>query len=325
MSQTVRLHQIGGLEGLRLERTQTGAPGPGEVRIRQAWAGVNFVDIYHRIGLYPLPQLPVALGVEAAGVVEALGEGVEGLSPGQRVAWAGLPVGGYAQHRLIRADRLLALPDAISGQTAAASLLRGITTHMLLHQVRPVGAGDTVLVQAAAGGLGLMLTHWAKRLGARVIGTVGSEAKAEIALRAGLDHAILHRREDFVAAVRRLTDGGGVDVAFDGVGGETLTRTLDCVRPFGLVASVGQASGALPRIALEELGPRRSLAIARPSVLAYMADLARYRAAARALFEHIEAGMAVTVGATYPLSEAAEAQRAIESGETTGSVLLDLA
>lgn len=324
MFQTVRLQHTGGPEALQTELLPPPLPGPGQAQIRQTWAGVNFVDIYHRCGLYPLPELPAALGVEAVGTIEAVGEGVAGLRIGQRVAWAGLPVGGYAQQRVIAAERLLPLPDTISDQTAAAAMLRGITAHMLLHQVWPVHPGDTVLVHAAAGGLGMILTQWAKRLGATVIGTVGNEAKAELALAGGLDHAIIHRKEDFICGVRRLTGGAGVDVAFDGVGGATLLKTLDCVRPFGLVASIGQASGALPQVALTDLGPKRSLALARPSVFAYAADLPSYRAAAAALFDQLQDGLKVSVGAQYPLCAAQAAHRALETGETTGSILLDL-
>lgn len=324
MTDIVRMHRTGGPEVLTHDTVTLPPPGAGEARVRQTWAGVNFVDIYHRTGLYPLPALPAAPGVEAAGVVEATGDGVTGLTVGQRVAWAGAPPGGYAQARNIAADRLLPLPDDIPDETVAASLLRGLTVHMLLHRVWPVAAGDVILVQAAAGGLGQLLTSWGKRLGARVIGVVGGEAKAQVALAAGADAVIDRFAEDFVPAVRRLTDGRGVDVAFDGVGGTTLTRSLDCVRPFGLVASLGQAAGALPDMPLTELGPRRSLALARPSVLAYAADPVSYRAGVADLFSVIRQGLAVNVGEVYPLREAAAAHRALESGKTAGSILLDL-
>lgn len=324
MTDIVRMHRTGGPEVLIHDAVTLPPPGPGEVRVRQTWAGVNFVDIYHRTGLYPMPSLPSAPGVEAAGVVEETGEGVTGLTVGQRVAWAGAPPGGYAQARIIAADRLLPLPDDIPDETVAASLLRGLTVHMLLHRVWPVATGDVILVQAAAGGLGQLLTSWGKRLGARIIGVVGGEAKARVAFAAGADAVIDRFAEDFVPAVRRLTGGRGVDVAFDGVGGTTLTRSLDCVRPFGLVASLGQAAGALPDIPLTELGPRRSIALARPSVLAYAADPASYRAGAADLFSVIRQGLAVNVGEVYPLREAAAAHRALESGKTAGSILLDL-
>jgi NADPH2:quinone reductase len=322
MTKLARIHAVGGPEVLRLEELDTGYPGPGEVRIRQSAAGVNYVDVYHRTGLYPLPHLPSALGVDGAGVVEAVGEGVEELKAGDRVAWAGLPVGGYAEARLIAADRLLRLPDSVPERTAAATMLRGIAAHMLLKRTWPVKAGDVVLVHAAAGGLGLILTQWARSLGATVIGTVGSNEKAELAKRHGLHHAVLYRQEDFVKAVLDITDGRGVDVAYDGVGGDVLTRTLDCVRRFGMVASLGQAAGSLPAIPLWELGPRRSLTLARPSVFAYASDPVLYRKAAAELFSEMERGLKVEVGAQFPLADVVEAHRALEGGRTTGSVLL---
>ena len=325
MTLAVTRRAAGGPETLLLETIDLQPPGPAEARVRQTWAGVNFVDVYHRIGLYPLPPGAAVLGVEAAGVVEALGPGVEGLEPGQRVAWAGASPGAYAQARNIPAERLIALPDAIGDRTAAAAMLKGVTAHMVLRRVCPVGRGDTVLVQAAAGGLGLILVQWAKRLGATVIGTAGSEAKADRARAAGADEVILYRQEDFVAAVRRLTGGRGVDAVLDGVGGEVLLRSLDCVRPFGLVVSLGQASGELPAIPLTELGPRRSLAVARPSVFAYAADQTSYRAAAGELFDLLQDGLEVAAGLTLPLAQAAEAHRALEAGRTSGAVLLDLA
>lgn len=325
MVQTISIHGAGGADVLVLGSVSLRAPGPGEALVRQTWAGVNFVDIYQRAGLYPLPGLPATLGVEAVGVVEALGAGVAGVAVGQRVAWAGPPVGGYAQARLISAERLLPLPDAVGDETAAAALFRGITAHMLLREVRPVGPGDVLLVHAAAGGLGQMLIQWAARLGARTIGVVGGAAKAEIAAAAGADEVIDRTAEDFVAGVRRITGGRGVDVVYDGVGGDTLLKSLDCARPFGLVASIGQASGALPDIPLTALGPKRSLALARPSVFAYAADPARYRAAAAALFGLLQDGLEVSIGAAFPLAEAAAAHRALEAGETSGSILLDLA
>lgn len=324
MSKAIRFHQPGGVEVLQYETVEPPPPAPGEARVRQTWAGVNFVDVYHREGLYPVPSMPAALGVEAAGVVEALGEGVTGLRVGDRVAWSAAPLGGYAQRRNVVAERLVSLPQDVGERAAAAVMLRGLTAHMLLRLVRPVGPGDTILVHAAAGGLGLILTQWAKRLGAVVIGTVGSEAKAAVASRAGVDHVVLYRQEDFVAAVRRLTGGAGVDVVYDGVGGETLLRSLDCARPFGMVVSVGQASGSIPDIPLAELGARRSLALARPSVFAYAADLARYRAAAEDVLALVRDGLSVEIGAEFGLADAAEAHGALEGGRTTGSLLLNL-
>lgn len=322
MVSAIVMDRTGGPEVLRLAERDLPPPGPGEARVRHSAIGVNFVDIYHRTGLYPLPGLPATPGVEGAGVVEAVGEGVREVAVGNRVAYAGLPAGGYAQARNIPAVRLVRLPDDIPERLAAAAMLRGLTAHMLLHRVAAVGPGSTVLIHAAAGGLGLMLTQWARRLGAVTIGTVGSEAKAQLARDHGLDHAVLYRQTDFVAAVRDLTGGQGVDVAVDGIGGDTLPRTLDCVRAFGLVASVGQAGGAIAPLAVPELGPRRSLALARPSVFAYANDPGCYFRGAEALFAQLRGGMAVTVGEEYPLAQAARAHADLEAGRTTGSLLL---
>lgn len=322
MVAAIVMERTGGAETLRRREVSLPDPAPGEVRVRHAAIGVNFVDIYHRTGLYALPSLPAIPGVEGAGRVEAVGEGVAGLSVGDRVAYAGLPVGGYAEARNIPAARLVRLPDTVPERVAAAAMLRGLTAHMLLHRVARVQPGQTVLIHAAAGGLGLILTQWAKRLGAVTIGTVGSGAKAELARDFGLDHAILYREQDFVAATRALTDGRGVDVAFDGIGGDTLPRTLDCVRPFGLVASVGQAGGSIAPLAVAELGPRRSLSLARPSVFAHAADPHSYAEGAAALFAQLATGLDVTIGAEYPLEDAAEAHRHLEAGRTVGSLLL---
>lgn len=322
MVAVIALEEYGGAEVLRRRDVELPPPGAGEVRVRHAAMGVNFVDIYHRTGLYPLPALPAVPGVEGAGWVEKVGAGVEGLSPGDRVAYAGLPAGGYAEARNIPAARLVRLPDHVPERVAAASMLRGLTAHMLLHRVANVRPGQVVLIHAAAGGLGLILTQWARRLGAVTIGTVGSADKAGLARDHGLDHAILYREADFVAAVRDLTGGRGVDAAFDGIGGDTLPRTLDCVRPFGVVASVGQAGGPVAPLAVSEIGPRRSLALARPSVFAYANEPHAYAEGAAALFEQLAGGLAVTIGGEYPLADAAGAHRELEAGRTVGSLLL---
>ncbi|WP_395455189.1 quinone oxidoreductase family protein [Azospirillum melinis] len=322
MIRSIQMAGPGGAEVMQPTLIDLPAPREGEFRLRHAAAGVNFVDIYHRTGLYPLPAYPATLGVEGAGVVEAVGPGVEGLAVGDRVAWAGLPAGGYAEARLLAADRAVRLPDGVEPVAAASLLLRGITVHMLLNRVCPVGPGSTILVHAAAGGLGLLLTQWAKSLGATVIGTVGSPAKAETARAHGLDHAILYRDEDFVAAVRDLTGGRGADVAVDGIGGDTLRRTFDAVRLFGTVASVGQAGGPVAPVELSELGPRRSLCLARPSVFAYMADPATYRAAAGEVLARVAAGLSAGPVTCLPLDAAAEAHRALEGRGTTGALVL---
>ncbi|WP_322066806.1 quinone oxidoreductase family protein [Burkholderia ubonensis] len=300
-------------------------PGAGEVRIRQTAVGVNFVDIYFRSGAHPLPALPGVLGVEAAGVIDAVGPGVTGLEPGQRVAYAGLPTGSYATARTLPAARVLPIPDGVSDDAAAAGLLKGITAYMLLHKVRTVGAGDSVLVHAAAGGVGLLVTQWASALGARVIGTVGSAAKAALVLARGAEAVVAYRDDDFVAAARAFGGGAGVDYAIDGIGGDVLTRTLGAVRPFGMVASIGQvaAVGARQTIDLDELGPARSIALARPSVLGFIArDVDSYREAARVTLERLAGGMHVEIGARMPLGQAADAHRMLEARATTGAVVL---
>ena len=323
MTNVVRIHEFGGPEALRLDSIDLPAPGPGEVLVRQSFAGVNYVDVYHRTGLYPLPQVPAVLGVEGAGIVAAVGPGVNSVAVGDRVAYTALPVGAYAAERLIPAERLLRLPATVSEQGAAGIMLRGVTAHMLLHRTYPVGPGTTILVHAAAGGLGLVVTQWAKLLGATVIGTVGGAEKAEIARAAGLDHAIPYRETGFVDAVKELTGGRGVDVAYDGIGASTVLETFDAVRPFGTVASVGQAGGPIPPIEVAQLGPRRSLSLSRPSVFGYMTDLDAYRTAATALLTLLEQGrINVPVGAVYPLADAARAHADLEGRHTTGSILL---
>lgn len=315
--------QYGGPECMKQEQTILPPPGPGEAQVWHAAIGVNFVDVYHRTGLYPLPALPGGLGVEASGVVTALGDGVEGVRVGQRVAYAGPPAGAYAQARNLPAWRLVALPDDVADADAAAVMLRGVTAHMLLTHVRPLQAGETILVHAAAGGLGLTLTQWAKAMGARVIGTVGSPAKAELALSRGLDSAILYKEQDFAAAVAELTDGKGVDYAIDGVGGRILLDTLGTVRPYGMVASVGQAAGPSGALDLGLLGPARSVALSRPGVFRFIADPAAYREGAAQTLHRLQSGvLRPVVGDMLPLAHAAEAHRRLENGETVGALLL---
>lgn len=316
------IDEIGDRSRLHRTEAELPAPGPGEVRVRHTAIGVNYVDIYHRTGLYALPPLPVALGVEAAGVVEAVGPQVEGWRPGQRVAYAGPPVGAYSTARNVAAARLVALPDEVSDDTVAGALLRGITAHMLMHHVYPLRPGQTVLVHAAAGGLGLVLVQWAKSLGAKVIGTVGSADKAALALSHGLDHAIRYRDEDFVQAVLEWTQQQGVDFAIDGIGGETLKATLATVRAYGMVASVGQVAGDPGPIDLSWLGPARSVALSRPGVFRFMSDLARYHEGAQATLRQLQNGLRVSIGQVLPLAEAAEAHRLLETGQTTGAILL---
>jgi NADPH:quinone reductase len=302
------------------ETITLGAPGPGEVLVRQTTIGVNFVDIYHRSGLYLLPDgVP---GVEAAGVVEEVGEDVLTFVAGDRVAYCGPPVGAYASARILPTRRLLGLPDNLSEEAAAAGLMRGMTAHMLLNRVYRVQEGTWLLVHAAAGGVGSLLTAWAKRLGAIVIGTVGSDAKTEIARAAGVDHVIVGRDADFVAAVMDLTHGRGVDFAIDGIGGATLAKTLAATRKFGAVASIGQSAGPIPPVSVEVLGPIRALSLTRPSVMAYSAEPETYSRAGEAVLSAMTDGLTATIGGRYKLEDAAAAHADLEGGRTTGSLLL---
>ncbi len=319
MDYEIILNETGEAGLLQTDPQTPRSPGAGEIRLRHEAIGVNFVDIYHRTGLYPLPSFPAVLGVEGAGVVEAVGSDVTDLKPGDRVAYAGLPVGAYASTRLLPAQRALLLPSTISSQSAAATMLRGLTTHMLLTNTFPVGPDTIMLVHAAAGGLGTLLTRWGKALGATVIGTVSSEDKAEMARKNGADHVLVGRDCDFVTATRRLTDGQGVHVAYDG---ETLAKTAQCVRPFGTLASIGQAGGKISQTVIDALGNQADLSFVRPSVIAYINDLDNYRNSASKLFDIMEKGLTGTIGATYPLSEAEQAHRALETGKSSGSLLL---
>lgn len=322
MDLKIQLTGPGGVDRLQAAPCAPQAPGPGEIRIRHDAIGVNFIDIYFRLGLYPLPTLPAVLGVEGAGIVEAVGEGVTDLSPGVRVAYAGAPVGAYAATRLLPQARAIRLPDGIATRVAAANMLRGLTAHMLLFRVFPVVPGTTLLVHAAAGGLGGIVVRWAKHLGATVIGTASSPAKAVAARAHGADHVIIGRDADIAREVRTLTGRQGVDYAIDGIGGDMLQKTLACVRRFGTVASIGQASGPIPPLSVEALGPVRSLSLSRPSVMAYSADPTVYPVAAEDLFTAMALGIVSDIGAEYPLAEAARAQADLEAGKTTGSLLL---
>jgi NADPH2:quinone reductase len=260
--------------------------------------------------------------VEGVGVITAVGEGVTSLSIGERIAYAGAPVGAYASERNLPAWRAIRLPPALSDAEVASVFVKGITAHMLLHRIYPVGSGTTVLAHSAAGGLGQLLTRWAAHLGATVIGAVGSEAKAEIARQAGAQHVIVGRDADFAARVAELTQGRGVNVAYDGVGGATLAKTFACVRPFGVVASIGQAAGPIPPVDVLELGPRRSLMLARPSVMAYMNEADAYREAAQAVLAALASGAFKATGKAYSLDDAAQAHADLEAGRTTGALYL---
>ncbi|WP_454850394.1 quinone oxidoreductase family protein [Rhizobium binxianense] len=320
MDKVVTLQSPGGIEQLQVLERAPQQPGAEQIRIRHEAIGMNFVDIYHRKGLYPLPAYPAVLGVEGAGIVEAVGPDVTGLEPGDRVAYAGTPVGAYAATRLLPAARAIPLPRDIPSRIAAASMLKGMTAYMLLTQTYRVEAGTLVLVHAAAGGLGAILVRWAKRLGATVIGTVSTAEKAQAARSYGADHVIVGRDADLVGEVKRLTDGRGVEVAYDGIGGNVLAKTIQCLRPFGVVAAIGQAGGPIPPVAVDELRPGRFLT--HPSVIAYIADSANYAAAAKAVVEMIGSGIAATIAGEYALKDAAAAQQFLEEGRAVGSLIL---
>ncbi len=318
----IRVHQTGGPEVLRWEDVTVGEPGPGEARIRHTAVGLNYVDVYYRTGLYKAPALPFTPGSEAAGIVEAVGAGVSDLKPGMRVAYGAAPLGAYAQARLVPADRLVPLPDGIDDRAAAAMMLKGMTAHYLLLRVGRIKKGDTVLIHAAAGGVGLIACQWARALGATVIGTVGSDEKAELAKAHGCQHPIVYTREKFVDRVKEITGGRGVKVVYDSVGKDTLLGSVDCLQPLGTVALFGQSSGPVPPFDLSLLA-RGSYFITRPSLFQYVAAREDLRDAARALFDAVLSG-AVKVEArqTYPLSDAARAHRDLESRKTTGSTVM---
>lgn len=315
----VKLTACGGPENLIASHQEVVTPKAGEIVIRHEAIGMNFLDTYHRKGTYALPAYPAVIGVEAAGKVEAIGDGVEEFAVGDRVAYAAA-IGAYASTRVLKAERALRLPEAISPRTAASSLLKGMTAYMLLHKTYPVGPGTTILVHAAAGGLGEILVRWAKHLGATVIGTVSSPEKAERARLSGADHLVIGRDADIVTEVNALTGWRGVDVAYDGIGGDMLAKTLQCVRPFGTAASLGQAAGPIPPVAIEMLRPGKSLTL--PSIMAYSADLADYRHAAEAAIEAMSHGIVSTIAEEFPLKQAAQAHAVLESGRMAGSLLL---
>lgn len=321
MSAAVRVHRSGGAEVLAFEEIEVGEPGPGEALIRHTAIGVNFIDVYQRSGLYPI-DLPFTPGNEGAGVVEAIGSGVADLRPGDRVAYASVR-GSYCERRIIEAAKLVPLPDAIDDTVAAAVMLKGLTAEYLLRRTFPLKRGDTMLFHAAAGGVGLVACQWAKGLGATVIGTVGSEAKAAIAAANGCDHVIKYAEEDFVARVQEITSGKGVDVVYDGVGAATFPGSLDTLRRRGMWVSFGQSSGPVPDFSPLLLSRKGSLFMTRPTLADYSADRDELLSAATALFAEIANGtVKVAVNQTFPLREAAKAHRALEGRQTTGSTVL---
>lgn len=322
MVQAIRIHEYGGPEVLRYEEVEVGAPGPGEVRLRHSAIGLNYIDVYVRTGLYPQPSLPFVPGMEGAGTVVAVGDGVEDLAEGDRVAYAG-PIGAYAEERLIAADRLVKLPDEIGDETAAAMMLQGMTARYLLRKTYNVGPETTLLFHAAAGGVGLIACQWARALGATVIGTVGSAEKAELARAHGAAHTINYREEDFVARVKEITGGEGVDVVYDSVGKDTFPGSLDCLKPLGLWVSFGQSSGTIAPFDIGILAQKGSLFATRPTLFTYIAKRADLLETARDLFEVVGAGkVRINVNQRYPLHEAAQAHRDLEARRTTGSTIL---
>jgi NADPH2:quinone reductase len=322
MPKAIRLHRVGGPEELRWEESDPGRPGPGEVLLRHTAIGLNYIDVYDRTGLYPMP-LPAGLGREAAGVVLACGRGVKEFKPGDRVAYVHTQPGSYCEERLVPASVLVKLPRAISDEQAASMMLKGLTAQYLLRRTCKVAKGDWILVHAAAGGVGLILCQWAKSLGAKVIGIVGSDAKAALAKRNGCKHVLIEGRDDIVARTRALTKGAGVRVVYDSVGAKTFMASLDCLAPLGMMVSYGNASGPPPVMSPMELAKRGSLFLTRPSLFAYIAKREDLDAAARELFSVVKSGkVKLRIGQTYPLSEAAQAHRDLEARKTTGSTVL---
>ena len=322
MSHAIRMHETGGPDVLRWEEVPLGETAPNAARVRHHAVGLNFIDIYHRTGLYPLP-LPSGLGLEGAGVVEAVGAEVTDLKPGDRVAYAGGPVGAYAEVRTIPADRLVKLPDTIDFQTGAAMMLQGLTAQYLLRRTYRVQPGDTILIHAAAGGVGLIVCQWAKALGATVIGTVGSDEKAALAHAHGCDHTIIYTRENFTERVRRITGGAGVPVVYDSIGKDTFMGSLDCLRPLGMMVTFGNASGPVPPFDTSELAKRGSLFLTRPSVITYTAKREDLVAMAEELFAVVGSGkVKIKVGQTYALRDAARAHGDLAARKTTGSTVL---
>ena len=322
MPHAIRIHQTGGPEVLRWEEVTLPDLQPNEARVRHEAVGVNFIDIYHRSGLYPLP-LPSGIGMEGAGVVEAVGSAVTELKPGDRVAYAGGPAGAYAEVRNMPVAPLVKLPDAIDFKTGAAMMLQGMTAQYLLRRTYKVQAGDTILIHAAAGGVGLLVCQWARALGATVIGTVSSDEKAALAKAHGCDHPIVYTRENFVERVKAITGGAGVPVVYDSIGKDTFQGSLDCLRPMGLMVTFGNASGPVPPVDTLELSRRGSLFLTRPTLFTYIAKRQDLLDISADLFDVVVAGkVKVEVNQTYPLKDAARAQEDLAARRTTGSTVL---
>jgi NADPH2:quinone reductase len=322
MPNAIRIHAHGGPEVMQWESVAVGDPGPGEARVRHTAIGVNYIDTYHRSGLYKL-ALPSGLGMEAAGTVEAVGTGVDWLKPGDRVAYSGGPLGAYSEMRVMPADRLVRLPDGVSDRVAATLMLKGLTVQYLFRQTHKLKSGDTILFHAAAGGVGLIACQWARALGVTMIGTVGSDEKAALAKANGCTHTIIYTRENFVERVKALTGGKGVPVVYDGIGKDTFPASLDCLQPRGTWVSFGNASGAIPAFDILLLSQKGSLYATRPTLATYAAKREDIIAMATELFELVQAGKIVgDPRQTFALKDAANAHRALESRATTGATIL---
>lgn len=324
MARTVVIEAHGGPEQFRIVDREVGAPGPGEVRIAHKACGLNFIDVYQRSGVYPM-TLPAAMGMEAAGVIEAVGEGVTHLAVGDRAAYAAQPPGAYCEARVMPAAQVCPLPDAISFEEGAAMMLKGLTVQYLFHRTTPLKAGDTVLFHAAAGGVGLIACQWARSEGITLIGTAGTDEKCALAVEHGAAHCINYRSGDWVSEVRRLTGGAGVDVVMDAVGKDTFEGSLDSLKPFGMMISFGNASGVVPPFNLGVLGAKGSLKITRPTLFTHVAQHETFQAMARHLFDKVVSGaVKIRIDQRFPLDQVADAHRALEARTTTGSTVLTL-
>lgn len=322
MVKAIRVYKAGGPEVLTWEDVTLDKPGAGQILVRHGAVGLNYIDVYHRTGLYPITY-PSGIGMEGAGTVEAVGPSVTDLKPGDRVAYASAPLGAYAEARLMPADKVVRVPDSISDRDAAAMMLQGMTVEYLVRRTYPVKRGDTVVIHAAAGGIGLIFCQWAKHLGATVIGTVSSDEKAKLAKAHGCDHTIIYTREDFAKRVREITSGAGVPVVYDSIGKDTFEGSLDCLLPRGLMVSFGNASGPVPPFSPAVLGAKGSLYLTRPSLVAYTAARSDLLESAKALFDVVTSGaVKIAVNQTYPLKDAAQAHRDLEARKTTGSTVL---
>lgn len=322
MVKAIRMHEQGGPEVMKLEDVDLGKPEAGQVQIKHSAIGLNYIDTYHRSGLYPLP-LPSGIGMEAAGTIEAVGDGVTDFAVGDRVAYAAPPPGSYAEARNLEATKVVKVPDSVSDKLAAAMMLQGMTVQYLIRQIYKVGPGDTILIHAAAGGVGLILCQWAKHLGATVIGTVSSDEKADLAKKNGCDHPIIYTRENFVERVIEITDGKKVPVVYDSIGKDTWPASLDCIAPTGMMVSFGQASGPIPPVDLGIFAAKGSLKFTRPTLMTYTANKDLLAASAKDLFDVVSTGaVKVSINQEYALADAVQAHIDLEGRKTTGSTIL---